>query len=176
MSTPVLINGVTYNIPAYNEVGWGQGSGNLSSFLITVGNSVASKYLVGTNVSSAIPFGSKISSSGTGQYFDITHITLGAGVWSISGQVGFFVGVPAATGVLCSGGIGTAAGNLGSGLVTGDTLLSTLPPVALSDTSVSIVDSIVSLSSPETYYLKALMSFSTNTPAAYGRITAIQIG
>lgn len=38
MSTPVVWNGVTYNIPLYNDVGYAQGQGNLSSYLIALAN------------------------------------------------------------------------------------------------------------------------------------------
>lgn len=176
MSTPVIINGTTYNIPAYNEVGWAQGSGNLSSFLVVVGTIASARRQDGTVVSSAVPFSSKVNASVSGQAFDITSLSLPAGVWSVSCGIGFFIGIPAATSILCSGGIGTGSGTSTSGLITGDTLLSTLPPVTLSDTSVSIPSVIVSQAVTTVYYLKAILSYVSNTPAAYGRITAIQIG
>jgi hypothetical protein len=36
MSTPVTFNGVVYNIPAYNDTGYAQGPGNLSSYLVAL--------------------------------------------------------------------------------------------------------------------------------------------
>jgi len=36
MSTPVVLAGNTYNIPAYNDTGWAQGAGNLSLYLIAL--------------------------------------------------------------------------------------------------------------------------------------------
>jgi hypothetical protein len=36
MATPVVFNGVTYSIPAYGDIGYAQGSGNLSSYLIAL--------------------------------------------------------------------------------------------------------------------------------------------
>lgn len=36
MSTPVVVNGVTYPVPLYGETGWAQGSGNLSQLLIAL--------------------------------------------------------------------------------------------------------------------------------------------
>ena len=36
MSTPVTFNGVVYSIPAYQDTGYAQGSGNLSSYLIAL--------------------------------------------------------------------------------------------------------------------------------------------
>jgi hypothetical protein len=38
MSTPVVFNGVTYSIPAYNDTGYAQGFGNLSTYLIALAN------------------------------------------------------------------------------------------------------------------------------------------
>lgn len=38
MSTPVVFNGVTYSIPAYNDIGYAQGMGNLSAYLIALAN------------------------------------------------------------------------------------------------------------------------------------------
>lgn len=40
MSTPVVLAGVTYNIPAYQDVGYAQGTGNLSSYLIALASVV----------------------------------------------------------------------------------------------------------------------------------------
>ena len=36
MSTPVTFNGASYSVPAYNDSGWAQGSGNLSLYLIAI--------------------------------------------------------------------------------------------------------------------------------------------
>lgn len=38
MSTPVVFNGITYHIPLYNDVGYAQGQGNLSAYLIALAN------------------------------------------------------------------------------------------------------------------------------------------
>lgn len=174
MSTPVVINGVTYNIPAYNEVGWTQGSGNLSSFLVVVGTIASARRLDGTVVSSAIPQASAISSTGTGNNFDITNVSLGAGIWSVSANIGFSYN--SATVSLASGGIGTGAGASGTGLVLGDTLLQAPPPLSTYDTSLSVVNVIQTLAVTTIIYLKANINFSAGTPKSYGRITAIQIG
>jgi len=42
MATTVTLAGVSYTIPAYNEAGWAQGSGNLSQYLIAVASQIAS--------------------------------------------------------------------------------------------------------------------------------------
>lgn len=36
MSTPISFNGVSYTVPAYNDTGYAQGPGNLSSYLIAI--------------------------------------------------------------------------------------------------------------------------------------------
>lgn len=36
MSTPVVYNGVTYNVPAFGDTGYAQGAGNLSAYLIAL--------------------------------------------------------------------------------------------------------------------------------------------
>ncbi len=36
MSTPIVFNGVAYSVPAYNDTGYAQGAGNLSSYLIAI--------------------------------------------------------------------------------------------------------------------------------------------
>lgn len=36
MSTTVSVNGTNYNIPAYNDTGYAQGSGNLSAYLVAL--------------------------------------------------------------------------------------------------------------------------------------------
>lgn len=36
MSTPITFNNISYSVPAYNDTGYAQGSGNLSSYLIAI--------------------------------------------------------------------------------------------------------------------------------------------
>lgn len=42
MATSVTLNGNSYSIPAYNDTGYAQGSGNLSSYLIALATGVLS--------------------------------------------------------------------------------------------------------------------------------------
>lgn len=36
MATTVSFNGISYSVPGYNDSGWAQGTGNLSSYLIAI--------------------------------------------------------------------------------------------------------------------------------------------
>ena len=42
MGTPVVVGGVTYTVPAYNDTGWGQGAGSVQNLLIALAAQVAS--------------------------------------------------------------------------------------------------------------------------------------
>lgn len=41
MGTSVVVSGVTYNVPSYNETGWGQGQGSVNNLLIALAAAVA---------------------------------------------------------------------------------------------------------------------------------------
>lgn len=176
MSTPVVINGTTYNIPAYNEVGWAQGSGNLSSFLVAVGT-IAAATKNATYVSSLVNYSSAVSSPGSNQLFDITSISLTPGLWSIGCNIGF---LPTAGTTIsaCQGGVLTVPGNSSTGKVVGDNWMQQALPAypVESDSSIAITNIIASVSVTKIYYLKAVFGFSGTAPQAYGRITAIQFG
>lgn len=174
MSTPLVINGVTYNIPAYNDVGWGQGSGNLSAFLIAVGNIASAVRLIGTNISLSIPQSSAVSSTGTTNNFDITTISLTVGTWLVSGAVGFGFGAAGSISKVL-GGIGTGAGASGAGLILGTTQFAALPPTSVSDSSAPVPIFIKSVLTTTPIYLKANMTFTGSAPVAYGAIAAVQI-
>lgn len=57
MSTPVTYNGNSYNVPAYQDTGYAQGTGNLSSYLIAL--ATGSLTLAGGNfpITSDVNFG-----------------------------------------------------------------------------------------------------------------------
>lgn len=178
MSTPTLIGAVSYPIPVYNDSGWAQGSGNLTAQLIALANIATKTYLIGTKVSSLIAQSSAISSPGTGQWFDITNITLTSGTWAIFAQIGFSAGATGAT-TLVSGGVGNVTGNDSTGLILGDTELQQAIPITGAnpyDTSVSILAAIVTVSGSAIYYLKSQIFFTAAAAKSYGRITAVQIG
>lgn len=175
MSIATLIGAVSYPIPEYGDTGWAQGSGNLTQQLVALASIATDTYLIGTVVSSTVAQSSAVSSSGTGQWFDVTMITLTTGTWDISGVIGF---APPLTGAatLVAGGIGTSAHNTSVGLILGDTEFQQVPPVTGYDSSVVIPRVIVTVSGSVIYYLKSMMFFTAATPTSYGRITAVQIG
>ncbi len=112
----------------------------------------------------------------SGQYGDLTSISLTAGDWQISGS-GFF-SINGSTWSSVQLGISTTTGNSATGLTNGDTLLinswlsSAVTPTVL---SVTIAPLRVSLSGTTTYYLKYLSSFTGGPPTALGRLSARRV-
>lgn len=113
---------------------------------------------------------SAVSSTGTGQWFDITSISLTTGDWDISGQVIFTLNGSTQTVALMA--ITSTSGNSATGQIDGDNRLPATVPVATNDSSATIANYRVPLASSTTYYLKARCDFSAGTPKAYGRISA----
>lgn len=128
---------------------------------------------VGEAIRTFVPSASSVSSPGSGQYFDVGSIALTAGDWDVSGLVLFTANGGTVT--VAAGGIWNNAGNVNTNQLPGDNYGSTPPPTSAYDTSVAIPSLRVSISSPDTYYLKAFMSFSVATPKAYGRISARRV-
>jgi hypothetical protein len=115
-----------------------------------------------------------INHTGNGQYTDIANIALTAGVWMIS--AGAYSGMNTATGfTVWYLAIGTTPGNNAGGAAQGSTQFDQVPPTAAYNTTMSIPSYVVNISSPTTYYLKFLCSYSGGTPQAKGRITAVRI-
>jgi hypothetical protein len=116
------------------------------------------------------------SSTGTGKYFDIASLNLTAGDWDVSGVVQF--SSAGATWSRATAGIGTATGDNGAGMVSGDTQTdeifasSSTTPTAV---SMSLPAVRKSLSGTTTIYLKGYSVFSAGTPSATGRISARRV-
>lgn len=53
MSTPVSYSGTTYNVPAYQDSGYAQGTGNLSSYLIALATAIPYNGTVDITISTA---------------------------------------------------------------------------------------------------------------------------
>lgn len=107
------------------------------------------------------------------QYSDVVSTAVTAGNWLIT----IFVDIATNTAVVTDlqFGIGTAAGNSGTGLVTGDTLApAPLLPLNGRDTG-GAMSWVTSVTSTTTYYLKVFAAYSSGPPRANGRMTAIRL-
>ncbi len=113
------------------------------------------------------------NATGTGQWFDVTSISLTAGDWDIAGQINF--NLAGATATQMNGGVSITTGNSATGLTLGDNWLQTSVPNSIFDTSVCVASYRLSLSGPTTVYLKGNIAFSAGTPNAYGRISARRV-
>lgn len=111
----------------------------------------------------------------SGQYKDLTSISLSAGDWELTGMV--YAGANGASVSNMACGISPNSGNTSSGLAAGSNLSSTQPgPSAAGDKSIPpIAGYRVSLSGTTTYYLKINAAYSVATPNAYGRLSARRV-
>lgn len=141
------------------------------SLLGTTTNDTANVGWVGEPLRTSVTSG--VSSSGTGQFFDICSSTLTAGDWDITGQV--ITTANGATVTVTLMAITTVAGNSTSGQIDGDNRLPMAVPTALNDSSGTIAAYRVSISATTIYYLKVREDFSVATPKAYGRISARRV-
>lgn len=110
----------------------------------------------------------------SGQYGDVTSISLTAGDWDVSAVLEWNLN----TGTAMTNpiiGIGTASGNSSSGLSGGNTSFETTPPTSSSNMGQSIPVVRKSLSATTTIYLKYLATYSGGTPRARGRISARRV-
>lgn len=124
-------------------------------------------------VESAVGVGSAVSSTGTGQWFDVTSISVTKGDWDISVMGGNYANGATVTSI--GMGIGTATGNSGTGAVEGDTFGYGPIPTATSNATVAMPPKRVHVAATTTYYLKCISSYSGGPPKAYGRITATRV-
>lgn len=113
------------------------------------------------------------SSPGTGQFYDVTSISLTAGDWDVSGLVNFTLNGATQTVALMA--ITTTAGNSVTGQVDGDNRTAVAVPVTNNDRSGVIPCWRLTLTATTTVYLKARMDFSAGTPQAFGRISARRV-
>lgn len=106
----------------------------------------------------------------TGQYGDLTSISLTAGDWDVS--LNLHAEANGATVLQIRGGISSTAGNFTTGMVLGTNLLSQAGPTANNNASVTVTDYRVKLAGTTTYYAKFYGDFSVATPNARGRLSA----
>lgn len=107
----------------------------------------------------------------SGQYGDLTSISLTAGDWLVSMFIEYEPN--GATVTDSQAGLGTAAGNSATGLATGDTLIQS-GVISITEHR-SLNPRRYSLSGTSTIYLKYFATYSVATPRAVGRITAVRI-
>ena len=150
---------------------------------LTAINRTGGTAIKGTNTNDAAAAGyvgesiesyAAVNAPASNTYGDITSITLTAGDWDISAIIVSILN----TGVSItsvSGGIGTAAGTSGAGLLPGDTQGYSVPPTSQYLPSITIPPKRVSINATTTYYLKMWMSYSSGTPQFQGRISARRV-
>jgi hypothetical protein len=139
----------------------------------TTTNDNASAGYIGEYVESVIAGGSAVSSSGSGNFFTVTSISLTAGDWDIS--------------LLCIGskagtttdsffaGIGTADGNSSAGINQSTNAAYGFIPTAAYQSSTAVPSYRVSIASTTVYYFKAFFEYTGTAPTAYGRISARRV-
>jgi hypothetical protein len=137
----------------------------------TATNDSASAGYIGEYISSVVGLTNAPTS---GNYGDLTSISLTAGDWDVTGIVHWDGSGSTATSYL--GGISTTSGNSGTGLTVGDNESLVNPTAGF---PINQVDNIipayrVSIASTTTYYLK-FRSVYVVTPVAYGRLSARRV-
>lgn len=116
-----------------------------------------------------------VNATSTGNFFDVTSITLTPGDWELTGCVSFALNGATAS-LYCEAGIGTASGTSGTGLVLNQTWIRVpLVPTSSEGLSMTLPTSRVNISSSTTYYLKGQINYSAGTPTATGYIKARRI-
>lgn len=125
---------------------------------------------IGEQFRATVATGSAVTLS-NGTAANVTSISLTAGIWDVSGLIGFSGSITATT---CVGGISTTSATQGT---QGDNNISTSSiPNGASDTSVSIPSYRLTLNATTTVYLVALVNFTVGTAKAYGRISGTRVG
>lgn len=135
-------------------------------------NDAAAAGYMGEYISSVVSV-SPVSSTGTGQLFDITSISLTAGDWMVAGVVATTSN--GATVTVAEGAISITSGNSATGLTYGDNRVQCPVPTATSDMTTFIPGHRISLASTTTVYLKSSMTFTVATAKAYGRLSAVRV-
>lgn len=143
----------------------------------TTTNNNAASGNVGEYISSSVVQGSALTIT-SGQFIDVTSISLTAGDWDVTGIVGMtnFGSVTTNSNSLFEGGISTTTGNSGTGLVLGDSAVIIQPAglnVSNSDITGVIPAVRMSFAGTGSVYLKATANVAN--AKAYGRISARRV-
>jgi hypothetical protein len=135
----------------------------------TATNDNAAAGYIGEYTESVVASGAAVSSTGNGQYFDVTSISLTAGDWDVSGIVNLTPNGATVTQYVM--GISITTGNSATGIE----VFNSFPPTAAYDASGAIPSKRYSFSGTTTVYLKAFAAYSVATPKGYGRISARRV-
>jgi uncharacterized alpha/beta hydrolase family protein len=196
MATSVIYNGVTYSVPSFNDVGYAQGPGNLSQYLVALATAQPSGAPFPNNVSFTSPFGivgvttnsnatagnvgeyvesivSAVMASASGSYSDATTISLTAGDWDVTLQA---LGDPSASSAaIWEIGISKgAAGNSFTDRIVGSNM-SNVNIVAANTESMNVAEYRVSLAVTTTIRAKSLWTYAGAAPLVSGRLSARRI-
>jgi hypothetical protein len=139
----------------------------------TTTNDNAATGIKGEYVSASVLVSSPTNAPATTNEGDLMSISLTAGDWDISLNMGCKLN--AATITEWSAGISTTTGNSVVGLIAGDNFGEGPIPVAATDAFVVIPAWRVSISSTTIYYAKMEVTYSAGTPRLYGRISARRV-
>ena len=180
--TQVSVNTAASEMGTYlvNTINTGASQNNikvgntLGQYRGTQTNTTPPAGFIGETIRSAVAIGSALSlSNNVGK--TITSISLTAGVWDVTGIVGFVTGATTIT-LNFQAGISptnnTVAGNYGDDTVS----FGTTPGQTHMEGCITIPSFRVLLSSTTTYYLVALTGFTVSTTTGYGRISATRVG
>lgn len=136
----------------------------------TTNDSAASGY-IGEYVESVISTFQTITNNVTSQ--NLTSISLTAGDWDVTGMVTFTINGSNID--MCYAGISLYSGSTDTDRVQGKNWLQTREPNVYVNTSVTIANYRISISSTTTVYLKVYAEFTSGNPKALGTISARRV-
>lgn len=134
-------------------------------------NDSAAAGFVGEFISATVSRASPVTAFGTGVYGDVTSISLSAGDWDVTVQLGIINGTISTFYEVATS---QTAGNSTTGLTYGDNELQIAASNA-TDESIVIAVFRVSNSGTATQYLKATAGYTGTAPKFYGRISARRV-
>ncbi len=132
------------------------------------GTTAAAAGLVGENISASV---GNTNATTSGNYSDLTSISLTAGAWAISCMANFNPNSAVVT--LVEVGISITSGNSATGLVQGVNYV--IPDSVTGRCSGTVASYVLRLSGTTTVYLKISATYSAATPIFTGGISAIRI-
>lgn len=143
---------------------------------IIVQSNGANWIVLGVNdyLTASVAQGSAVSATGSGQYTDITSITIPTGEWDVTGTVDF----SANGAVLTSGkrvGISVTSGNSATGLAFGDNVFESAPQTATYNEAGTVPAYRVLLTTATAHYLKFFNNYTGGPPKGCGRIAARRV-